>query len=140
MQCDNPFSSIGTTAPSSSPSAGDNARLFAPTLVTVSVWLAESYRHSAPKSTGRFSSTFCRTTWKMLGRSWRSPIAEVMCCSSDRRFICARTQLAAFDLAEHVVEGIGELVQLERVALRRTHAVVVPVGHGARGFREREDR
>ena len=95
MQLDSPFSSMGTDgALVQAQACTDSARLAAPTVLTVSVAVAESYRHTQPKSTGRFSSTLRNTTWKMLGRSCRSPMAPVMCCSSERRCICARERIS----------------------------------------------
>jgi len=90
MQRDRPLRSMAITASSSSASASDSARLLAPMHARRSDCALWSYRQTAAKSTGRLSSRFAVTIWKMLFRSSRSPVERVIWSSSFRCSSCAR--------------------------------------------------
>ncbi len=54
---------------------------FGPMFATLSLRAAASYMHMHAKSIGMLSSRLRTTTWKMLSRSWRSPMAWVARCN-----------------------------------------------------------
>ena len=64
---------------------GPNPSRLTPMQLTLNWFCAASYRLIRQKSTGSSSSSARTTAWKMLRRSWRSPMARVMRDSSARR-------------------------------------------------------
>ena len=60
------------------------------TLETMTSFVASRYRHMQAKSSDISCSSDPTTTWKMLGRSCRSPTARAMWCSRFMRSNCAR--------------------------------------------------
>ena len=155
-QRDSPFSSIGSAVPcwicqrrrARHASAGRRSRPSSRCAVA-------SYRQMHAKSIGRLSSRLRTTTWKMLSRSWRSPIARVVPLQQVeardlalqlalRRFaflqILAQRVVLRLDAREHVVERGGQRLEFAVATRRRAHAEVAALGHGARGFGEGQQR
>ena len=64
-----------------------------------------------------------------------------MCCRRlQAAHLRAQPGLGHLDLREHVIEGVGELIQLEQLRGLRANAVVLSIRHGARRLGEVEDR
>ena len=91
---------------------------FGPMFATVSLRAAASYMHMHAKSIGMLSSRLRTTTWKMLSRSWRSPMACVARCNRSSLATWLRSLRC---VASRSLQGVAQRVVLRLDA--RQHLV-----------------